>query len=167
MANKNKVINSNELTRLLRDSIIVRIVSIISNTSLSILELLEYNLTRKDVTYALSSGVIFIDKSSLSSSQSSPSYPNVSLDENNILISGDYYFYNFLNSKVKLTDLGMYILETIKAGNRTIGNEIPKDVEGLQQQYLSSHYPNGQLNVHKWTIRNGKKYLIIYRFCDH
>ena len=78
MANKNKVINSNELTRLLRDSIIVRIVSIISNTSLSILELLEYNLTRKDVTYALSSGVIFIDKSSLSSSQSSPSYPNVS-----------------------------------------------------------------------------------------
>ena len=150
MANKNKVINSNELTRLLRDSIIVRIVSIISNTSLSILELLEYNLTRKDVTYALSSGVIFIDKSSLSSSQSSLSYPNVSLDENNILISGDYYFYNFLNSKVKLTDLGMYILETIKTGNQTIDKEIPKDVEGPQQQYLSSildKYPNSKSDV--------------------
>jgi hypothetical protein len=24
--------------------------------------------------------------------------------------SGDYYFYNFLNSKVKLTDIGLYIL---------------------------------------------------------
>jgi hypothetical protein len=129
MINKNKVIDSNEFTKLLRDSIIVRIVSIISNTSLSILELLEYNLTRKDVNYALASGVIVVDKSS--SSQSSVSYPDVSLDENNILVGGDYYFYNFLNNKVKLTDLGMYILETIKAGNRTTGNEIPKDVEGL------------------------------------
>jgi hypothetical protein len=129
MINKNKVIDSNEFTKLLRDSIIVRIVSIISNTSLSILELLEYNLTRKDANYALASGVIVVDKSS--SSQSSLSYPDVSLDENNILVGGDYYFYNFLNNKVKLTDLGMYILETIKAGNRTTGNEIPKDVEGL------------------------------------
>ena len=129
MINKNKVIDSNEFTKLLRDSIIVRIVSIISNTSLSILELLEYNLTRKDVNYALASGVIVVDKSS--SSQSSLSYPDVSLDENNIFVGGDYYFYNFLNNKVKLTDLGMYILETIKAGNRTTGNEIPKDVEGL------------------------------------
>lgn len=83
MTNKNKVINSNELTKLLRDSIIVRTVSIVSNTSLSILELLEYNLTRKDVNYALSSGVIVIDKSSLSSSQvfynyiSKSSYPFV------------------------------------------------------------------------------------------
>jgi hypothetical protein len=92
MTNENKVINSNELTKLLRDSIVVRIVSIISNTSLSILDILEYNLTRKDVNYALSSGAIVIDKSSLSSSQSSLCYPNVSLDENNILVSGDYYF---------------------------------------------------------------------------
>ena len=155
MTNKNKVINSNELTKLLRDSIIVRIVSIVSNTSLSILELLEYNLTRKDVNYALSSGVIVIDKSSLSSSQSSLSYPNVSLDKNNILVSGDYYSYNFLNSKVKLTDLGMYILETIKAGNQTVDKEIPKDVEGPQQQYFSSHYPNSESDVTSFlmTIR--------------
>ncbi|MFY9566627.1 MAG: hypothetical protein WAQ29_09780 [Nitrososphaeraceae archaeon] len=58
MTNKNKSVDSNELTKLLRDSIIVRIVSIISNTTLSILELLEYNLTRKDINYALASGVI-------------------------------------------------------------------------------------------------------------
>lgn len=155
MTNKNKVINSNELTKLLRDSIIVRIVSIISNASLSILELLEYNLTRKDVNYALSSGVIVIDKSSLSSSHSTLSYPNVSLDENNVLVSGDYFFYNLLNSKVKLTDLGMYILETIRTGNQAIDKEIPKDVEGPQQQYSSSHYPNSESNVPSFlmTIR--------------
>ena len=146
MINKNKVIDSNELTKLLRDSTIVRIVSIISNASLSILELLEYDLTRKDVNYALSSGVIGIDKSS-SSSLSSLNSSDLSLDESNILVGGDYYFYNFLNSKVKLTDLGMYILETIKAGNRTMGNEIPKGVEGPQKQYFSTHLSYGQSNV--------------------
>jgi hypothetical protein len=118
----------------------VKIVSIIGNTSLSILELLEYNLTRKDVNYALSKGVIIIGKSS--SSQLHIDYPGVSLDDNNILVSCDYYFYNFLSSKVKLTDLGIYILETIKAENRIIDNEIPNDIEGPQQQYFSSHYPN-------------------------
>jgi hypothetical protein len=145
MINKNKVIDSNELTKLLGDSTIVRIVDIIGNASLSILELLEYNLTRRDVNYALASGVIGIDKSSSSSSQSSLTSPDLNLDEKNILISGDYYFYNFLNSKVKLTDLGKYILETIKAGNKTADNDIPKGVEGQQQQYFSSHLSYGQL----------------------
>jgi hypothetical protein len=147
MINKNKVIDSNELTKLLRDSTIVRIVSIISNASLSILELLEYNLTRRDVNYALASGVIGIDKSSSSSSQSSLTSPDLNLDEKNILVSDDYYFYNFLNSKVKLTDLGMYILETIKAGNRSMGNEVPKGLVGPQKQYFSTHLSYGQLNV--------------------
>ena len=142
MPNKNKVIDSNELTKLLGDSTIVRIVSIISNASLSILELLEYNLTRRDVNYALASGVIGIDKSS-SSSQSSLTSPDLNLDEKNILVSGDYYFYNFLNSKVKLTDLGKYILETIKAGNKTMGSKIPKDIEEPQKQYFSSHFSYG------------------------
>jgi hypothetical protein len=146
MINKNKVIDSNELTKLLQDSTIVRIVSIIGNASLSILELLEYNLTRRDVNYALASGVIGIDKS-LSSSQSSLNSPDLNLDESNILVSGDYYFYNFLNNKVKLTDLGMYILETIKGGNKTVSNKIPKDVEGPQRQYFSTHLSYGQLNV--------------------
>ena len=92
---KNKEIDSIELTKLLQDSTIVRIVSIIGNTSLSILELLEYNLTRRDINYALASGVIGIDKSSSSSSQSSLNSPDLNLDESNILVSGDYYFYNF------------------------------------------------------------------------
>jgi hypothetical protein len=144
MINKNKVIGSAELIMLLQDSTIVRIVSIIGNASLSILELLEYNLTRRDVNYALASGVIGIDKS-LSSSQ--PSLYSADLDESNILVSGDYYFYNFLNSKVKLTDLGMYILETIRVGNKTVSKKIPKDAEGPQKQYFSAHISSGQLNV--------------------
>lgn len=147
MINKNKVIGSNELTMILQDSTIVRIVSIIGNASLSILELLEYNLIRRDVNYALASGVIGIDKSSSSSSQSSLYSPDLNPDESNILVSGDYYFYNFLNSKVKLTDLGMYILETIRAGNKTVSKKIPKDVEGPQKQYFSTHLSSGQLNV--------------------
>ncbi len=53
-------IDSEQLTKLLRDPIIVRIVSILDIASLSILE---YNLTRKDINYALSSGVIAVDKS--------------------------------------------------------------------------------------------------------
>lgn len=60
---------------------------------------------------------LFGSRKSSSPSQSHLDYPDVSLDDNNILVSGDYYFYNFLSSKVKLTDLGIYILETIKAEN--------------------------------------------------
>jgi hypothetical protein len=43
-------IDSDQLTKLLRDPIIVRIVSVLDIASLSILELLEYNLTRKTST---------------------------------------------------------------------------------------------------------------------
>lgn len=103
--------------------------------------MLEYNLTRKNINYALSRGVIALDKST--ELQSSLSYSDVNLDKNKLLVIGDYYFYNFLNSKVKLTDLGMYILETIKSGNLTINNEIPKDVKRPKRQHFSGHYPNG------------------------
>jgi hypothetical protein len=60
-------IDSDQLTKLIRDPIIIRIVSVLDIASLSILELLEYNLTRKDINYALSSGVIAVDKSAASS----------------------------------------------------------------------------------------------------
>ena len=47
----------------------MRIVGILDITSLSILELLEYDLTRKDINHALSNGVIKIDKSPSSAVQ--------------------------------------------------------------------------------------------------
>ena len=109
-------IDSEQLIKFLKDPIIVRIVSILDIASLSILELLEYDLTRKDINHALSSGVITIDKSV--SSASSYEYDQ----------SGDYYFYNFLNSKVKLTEIGLYILESIK-GDKQSNVNIPREVE--------------------------------------
>lgn len=73
-------IDSEQLTKLLRDPVIVRIVSVLDIVSLSILELLEYDLTRRDINHALSSGVIAIDKSASSSSSTSTYSPDVHPD---------------------------------------------------------------------------------------
>ena len=62
-----KTTDLEQITKFLKDPIIVRIVRILDITSLSILELLEYDLTRKDINHALSNGVIKIDKSTSSS----------------------------------------------------------------------------------------------------
>ena len=102
-----------QLTELLRDPLIARIVSVLDIASLSILELLEYNLTRKDINYALLNGVIAVDKSAAVSSTTT--YEDTQhIQDLNILVSGDFYFHNFLSSKVKLTDIGLSILESIK-----------------------------------------------------
>ncbi len=98
-------IDSDQLTKLIRNPIIIRIVSELDIATLSILELLEYNLTRKDINYALLNGVIAVDKSAASST----AYEDIQhIQDLNILISGDFYFHNFLNSKVRLTDVGPY-----------------------------------------------------------
>jgi hypothetical protein len=133
-------IDSDQLTKLLRDPIIVRIVSIVDIASLSILELLEYNLTRKDINYALLNGVIAVDKSAASSATTAheDTHP---IQDLNILVSGDFYFHNFLSSKVKLTDVGLYILDTIKGGEKLPRNNVlPNGIERqkLQQQGFPS-----------------------------
>jgi hypothetical protein len=131
-------IDSDQLTKLLRDPIIVRIVSIVDIASLSILELLEYNLTRKDINYALLNGVIDVDKSASSSTSHEDTQP---IQDLNILVSGDFYFHNFLSSKVKLTDVGLYILDTIKGGEKLPRNNVlPNGIERqkLQQQGFPS-----------------------------
>ncbi|HZD81385.1 MAG TPA: hypothetical protein VE076_00790 [Nitrososphaeraceae archaeon] len=117
----------------IRDPIIVRIVSILDIASLSILELLEYNLTRKDINYALLNGVIAVDKSAASSSTA---YKDTQpIQDLNILVSGDFYFHNFLSSKVKLTDVGLYILDTIKGGEKLSNNNVlPNEIEGQKPQ---------------------------------
>jgi hypothetical protein len=131
-------IDSEQLTKLLRDPVIVRIVSILDIVSLSILELLEYDLTRRDINNALSSGVIAIDKSASSSSLNSTYSPDIHTDQINMLVSGDYYFYNFLNSKVKLTDVGLYILDSIKGKKQPNNNVLPKELEGQPPGFSSS-----------------------------
>ncbi len=139
-------IDSDQLTKLLRDPIIVRIVSILDIASLSILELLEYNLTRKDINYALSSGVIAVDKSAAASTAYEDT-PHI--QDLNILVSGDFYFHNFLSSKVKLTDVGLYILESIKGTEKQWNNDIilPKEMdEQKQNEQLSDFSPHPDLS---------------------
>jgi hypothetical protein len=126
-------IDPEQLTKLLRDPIIVRIVSVLDIASLSILELLEYNLTRKDINYALLNGVIAVDKSAAAaSSSSSTTYEDTQhIEDLNILVSGDFYFHNFLSSKVKLTDVGLYILDTIKGSEKLPNNNVlPNEIGG-------------------------------------
>ena len=101
LMSENIPIDQTHLTELIRNPTVVRIVSILDLASLSILELLEYNLYRREINYALSERVIATDKLTTSSPVS------------NILLSGDYY-YNFLSSKARLTELGLYILDSIK-----------------------------------------------------
>jgi len=43
-----------------------------------------------------------------------------------IPLSGDYY-YNFLSSKVKLTELGLYILDTIKSNQTELKSSVPDE----------------------------------------
>jgi hypothetical protein len=66
-----------------------------------------------------------------------------SIEQRNILISGDYYFYNFLNSKVKLTEIGMYILESIKGEKQSNANVLPNELEEQRGQLSGfSSYPD-------------------------
>ena len=109
------------LTELIRNPVIVRIISIVDLASLSILELLEYNFKRREISYAMSEGVIAIDKID-SPSSSSELHDTEMIQEDNILLRGDSYFYNFLNSKVRLTELALYILDTIKEDLSSLEN---------------------------------------------
>ncbi|HSA74466.1 MAG TPA: hypothetical protein VLD84_10985 [Nitrososphaeraceae archaeon] len=103
----NKIpIDGATLSNLMSKPIVVRIVTILDITSLSILELFEYGLTLKDINFSMANGIIAYDKETkrISNEETALGIP----------LTGDYY-YNFLNSKVKLTEIGLYILDTIKS----------------------------------------------------
>ncbi|HYA83084.1 MAG TPA: hypothetical protein VEH06_06500 [Candidatus Bathyarchaeia archaeon] len=68
---ENIPIDERHLTELIRNPAVVKIVSILDVVSLSILELLEYNLDRREINYDLSEKVIAIDKRTTSSPASS------------------------------------------------------------------------------------------------
>lgn len=101
-----KQIDVAELSNLLKDPVIIRVVMVIDIAHLSILELLEYDLRRQDVSHALSTGVIEIEKM--------PSTAEM-MSAESILLAGDTYFQQFLSSRVKLTVLGLYLLDCIKS----------------------------------------------------
>lgn len=97
------------ITKLLRDPVIVRMVTVIDVASLSILELLEYGLTRQDISHSLNSNVVEIKKTAL------PDMEITSVGE--MLVVGDILFNQSLNTKLKLTALGIYLLDCIKSSN--------------------------------------------------
>ena len=83
-------------------------------------------------------GVIAIDKSAAASSTTA--YEDTQhIQDLNILVSGDFYFHNFLSSKVKLTDVGLYILGSIRGIEKQWNNDVilPKDIEEQKQQQRS------------------------------
>ena len=107
------------LSELMNTPIIIKIVTILDITNLSILELLEYDLTLKDINYSMANGVIAYDKRT----------KHLGSEETTALgipLSGDYY-YNFLNSKVKLTDLGLYILDSLKGNQLEHKSSFPQE----------------------------------------
>jgi hypothetical protein len=79
------------ITKLMTTPVIIRMVTVLDVTSLSILELLEYGLSLSDINYSLENRVISFDK------------PTKQLNSQKfsalgIPIMGDYY-YNLLKSK--------------------------------------------------------------------
>lgn len=108
------------LSNLMSKPTVVRIVTILDITSISILELFEYGLTLNDINFSMANGIIAYDKETkrISNEETALGIP----------LTGDYY-YNFLNSKVKLTEIGLYILDTIKSNQAEQKTSVPDEQE--------------------------------------
>jgi len=85
---------------------IIKIVIVLDLRSLSILDLLEYGMTTTDVNYALANRIIQLEKA-----EHLPNKESMSIHIPQV--GGDYY-YEFLNSRVMLTQIGLYILDSLK-----------------------------------------------------
>ena len=94
------------LTSLMQNPTIVRLVSVLGNTNLSVLELLEYDLSIAEVNYAFFNNIIeYLRIPRLNESKMQ-----------NLPLSYDLYYYS-VRKKVKLTGLGLYILENIETSS--------------------------------------------------
>lgn len=97
-------------------------------TSLSILELLECGFTHRDINNkAMARGVIEFDKPPMLSAPETMTKGDV---VQHVLETGDYYF-GALSSKVKLTKLGVYMLETTEADEERAmrAGDLPEPIE--------------------------------------
>lgn len=98
-------IDSVTLSKLMHTPAVIRIVNILDITSLSILELFEYDISIGDVIYSMANGVITYDMSAMAPTT-----------EDSLLgVPPNPHLYNaFVRRKVKLTEIGLYILDSIK-----------------------------------------------------
>lgn len=99
-------VSAESLMEVMKDSALVRLVTIIDVSSMSVLELLESGFTRQEVSRALAKGVIAYETGTPQAKTVGEAFE-----------SGDYFF-QMLNTKVRLTDLGLYVLDCIKAGEQ-------------------------------------------------
>ena len=100
-----KGVSAESLMEVMKDSALVRLVAIIDVSSMSVLEILESGFTRQEVSRALAKGVIAYETGT----------PHVKT-VGEAFESGDYFF-QMLNTKVRLTELGLYVLDCIKSGD--------------------------------------------------
>lgn len=124
-------LNHNAISGLLSDPIMTRMVTVVNLTSLSILELLEYGFTRKDVSRAMAKDVIEFDKPFASEM---PSEHDV---VNQVLETGDRYF-ELLSRKVRLAKLGLFMLEITEA-DEDLANTPKSDVAKLGEEDTLFH----------------------------
>lgn len=115
-APRKKEVAPEELIKLPRDLTIISVVMILDISTLSVPELLEYGLTRHNVNHAIVSGVIELQRPRVQGAEL------VTYAESLATVEGDIYFQQFLSSKVRLTELGLYLLDRVK------GCEIEQDV---------------------------------------
>lgn len=123
MDDSSNPLNHNAISGLLNDPIMIRMVTVVNLTSLSILELLEYGFTRQDVSRAMAKEVIEFDKPLASEP---PSRRDVA---SQILETGDYYF-ELLSRKVRLTKLGIFLLEI---------TEVDEDLANMPRSDVVQH----------------------------
>lgn len=62
---KSDKLGNESIAELIVDPIFIKVVTVLDVASLSILELLEYGLSRKEINWALAKGVIQFDKSTV------------------------------------------------------------------------------------------------------
>lgn len=98
--------NHNALPELLSDPVLARLVAVLGTTSQSILEVLEYGFSTKDVSRALAKGIVEFNKS-------------VGKDRPSNIIEyglevGEYY-YELVREKIRLARLGLLMLEIMES----------------------------------------------------
>jgi hypothetical protein len=108
--------------------------------SLSILELIEYGFTRRDINRAMVKGVIALDKPAVL--LGSTSKGDV---VQRVLETGDYYF-GVLNSKVRLTRFGLLKLEIIVADQMQAAGKLPEPGKDAASQISAQSFPLKEIN---------------------
>ena len=121
----------------MNDPVMIRIVTVLNYASLSILELLEYGVTRQDVNRAMAKGVIEFAKAPMAKEPETLAKADVIRQ---VLETGDYYF-GVLNSKVRLSKIGLYILEILEEEMQQPGNQAVVGPQESESQFGQSIPP--------------------------